>query len=166
MSDIISMFIKNNQIEDYKNKNLSPNYNNKNYLSNEFNNSTDHKVDMIRNVNNNNYFNCLKKNKKLFPLNSTPYSQKLNKIHKIKKINNLINSLIETPKNENKLFSYRAIIHKKKYPIENSISPINYIKYNLLKSKLDLSSYNGINKLMKEIGKIEDNKMPIINMVK
>ena len=165
-TNITSILIKNNQIEDYKNKNLSPNYNNKNYLSNEFNNSTDHKVDMIRNVNNNNYFNCLKNNKKLFPLNSTPYSQKLSKIHKIKKINNLINSLIETPKNENKLFSYRAIIHKKKYPIENSISPINYIKYNLQKSPLDLSSYSGITKLMKHIGNIENNKKPIINMVK
>mgnify|MGYP006873037867 CR=1 FL=1 len=119
---------------------------------------------MIGEMNNN--FNCPKNHKKLFPINSTPYSKKINKIHKITKINNIINDLIETKKSENKLISYTDKKYTNKYPIEKSISPVNYIKYNLQKNPLDLSSYNGINKLMKEIGKIEDNKKPIINMVK
>ena len=165
-TNIGSIFIKSNQIENLKSENLSPNNNKENCLLNELINSTEHKMNMKRNMNNNNYFNCLKNDKKIFPLKSTPYSQKLNKIHKITKINNIINSLIETKKNENKLVSYTAKKLLNKYPIEKSISPVNYIKYNLLKNPLDLSSYIGINKLMKEVGKIEDNKKPIINMIK
>jgi len=167
-TNITSFFIKDSEIEGFENNNLSPNNNKKNYSSKEFNNYTEHKVNVIRKMNNNNYlnFNSLKNDKKLIPINSTPYSQKINKIHKITKINNIINSLIETHKNENKLVSYRDKNYTNKYPIENSISPVNYIKYNLQKSPLDLSSYNGIRKLMKEIGKMEDNKKPIINMVK
>ena len=161
----IASILNDSKIENFKNQNLSQNKNQKNNLSNEFNNSTESTSYMIKNVNNNNYFNCSKNDKKLFPFNSKSNSQKINKIQKITKINNIINSLIET-KNEKKLVSYREKGYINKYPIENSISPVNYIKYNLQKSPLDLSSYNGINKLMEQFGNIEDNKKPIINMVK
>ena len=46
------------------------------------------------------------------------------------------------------------------------IDPIHYIKYNFQKYPMDKSLYKGINNLIKEVGKNENNKRAELNMIK
>lgn len=154
--------------DNYHKKILLPKKNSRNNNENNINISTD-------SPNNKSYNNYIQNNLKLKPIESfTSYKEFNNisrnkKINKLIKINNIIDSLINSNKKDNgkKLYSYidRLQKFKNKFPIENSISPIQYIKYNLQKNPEE-SLNNGINKLMKESGKINDIKEYENNLIK
>ena len=122
-------------------------------------------------IKNKNNFNDSYQNLKLLPNNNLHDKININKQNREMKINKIINSLLNPPKKVDKANSkiFNSLIKKdikNKYPKEKMIDPIHYIKYNFQKYPMDKSLYKGINNLIKEVGKNENNKRAELNMIK
>ena len=122
-------------------------------------------------IKNKNNFNDSYQNLKLVHNNNLYDKININKQNREMKINKIINSLLNPPKKVDKANSkiFNSLIKKdikNKYPKEKMIDPIHYIKYNFQKYPMDKSLYKGINNLIKEVGKNENNKRAELNMIK
>ena len=122
-------------------------------------------------IKNKNNFNDSYQNLKLVHNNNLYDKININKQNREMKINKIINSLLNPPKKVDKANSkiFNPLIKKdikNKYPKEKMIDPIHYIKYNFQKYPMDKSLYKGINNLIKEVGKNENNKRAELNMIK